>query len=160
HVAERLGARIDALVQSRRAHREAAQDSALGKRAARQREKIVLNERSEKRDPPAVAQTAPPIEPHFADAGAVPAPSAAASSSPAVSARAPRERHKAAPAGACESGLPQVGLLDAALQHQETVATETLEMTSRLIEKKLNDFGVVVRVVAAMPGPVVTRYEI
>ena len=33
-------------------------------------------------------------------------------------------------------------------------------MTSRLIEKKLKDFGVEVRVVAAMPGPVVTRYEI
>ncbi len=161
HVAERLGARIDTLVQSRRAHREAAQDSALGKRAARQREKIVLDERSEKMDPPSVAQSAPLIEPHFGNSGgAVPAPNAAAFSSPAISARAPRERHKTAPAAASEGGLPQVGLLDAALQHQETVAPETLEMTSRLIEKKLNDFGVLVRVVAAMPGPVVTRYEI
>ena len=33
-------------------------------------------------------------------------------------------------------------------------------MTSRLIEKKLQDFGVEVRVVAASPGPVITRYEI
>jgi S-DNA-T family DNA segregation ATPase FtsK/SpoIIIE len=33
-------------------------------------------------------------------------------------------------------------------------------MTSRLIEKKLQDFGVEVTVVAAMPGPVITRYEI
>ena len=33
-------------------------------------------------------------------------------------------------------------------------------MTSRLIEKKLRDFGVEVRVVAAAPGPVITRYEI
>ena len=33
-------------------------------------------------------------------------------------------------------------------------------MTSRLIEKRLKDFGVEVRVVAAMPGPVITRYEI
>jgi len=40
------------------------------------------------------------------------------------------------------------------------VAPETLEMTSRLIEKKLKDFGVEVRVVAAAPGPVITRYEI
>ncbi|MDR0457668.1 MAG: DNA translocase FtsK, partial [Burkholderiaceae bacterium] len=39
-------------------------------------------------------------------------------------------------------------------------APETLEMTSRLIEKKLKDFGVGVRVVAAAPGPVITRYEI
>src|SRR5256885_8596343 len=33
-------------------------------------------------------------------------------------------------------------------------------MTSRLIEKRLKDFGVDVHVVAAMPGPVITRYEI
>jgi S-DNA-T family DNA segregation ATPase FtsK/SpoIIIE len=33
-------------------------------------------------------------------------------------------------------------------------------MTSRLIEKKLKDFGVEVHVVAASPGPVITRYEI
>jgi S-DNA-T family DNA segregation ATPase FtsK/SpoIIIE len=42
----------------------------------------------------------------------------------------------------------------------ETVTPESLEMTSRLIEKKLKDFGVEVRVVAAYPGPVITRYEI
>jgi DNA segregation ATPase FtsK/SpoIIIE, S-DNA-T family len=42
----------------------------------------------------------------------------------------------------------------------ESVTPETLEMTSRLIEKKLKDFGVEVRVVAASPGPVITRYEI
>jgi S-DNA-T family DNA segregation ATPase FtsK/SpoIIIE len=40
------------------------------------------------------------------------------------------------------------------------VTPESLEMTSRLIEKKLKDFGVEVRVVAASPGPVITRYEI
>jgi S-DNA-T family DNA segregation ATPase FtsK/SpoIIIE len=33
-------------------------------------------------------------------------------------------------------------------------------MTSRMIEKKLKDFGVEVRVVLAQPGPVITRYEI
>src|SRR5205085_517448 len=51
-------------------------------------------------------------------------------------------------------------LLDAAPGRVESVAPETLEMTSRLIEKKLKDFGVEVRVVAASPGPVITRYEI
>ena len=45
-------------------------------------------------------------------------------------------------------------------QRQESVSPETLEMTSRLIEKRLKDFGVEVHVVAAMPGPVITRYEI
>lgn len=56
--------------------------------------------------------------------------------------------------------LPPVHLLDPAPMSQETVAPETLTMTSRLIEKKLKDFGVSVTVVAAYPGPVITRYEI
>jgi len=63
-------------------------------------------------------------------------------------------------ASAVLTNLPQVSLLDTALLRQESVASETLEMTSRLIEKKLKDFGVEVRVVAAAPGPVITRYEI
>lgn len=56
--------------------------------------------------------------------------------------------------------LPPLSLLDPVGTQQETVSVETLEFTSRLIEKKLSDFGVTVRVVAAYPGPVVTRYEI
>lgn len=59
-----------------------------------------------------------------------------------------------------DSKLPQVDLLDAAQTRQETVSADTLEMTSRMIEKKLKDFGVEVRVVLASPGPVITRYEI
>ncbi len=58
------------------------------------------------------------------------------------------------------SSLPQVDLLDPAQRQTSTVDPETLEMTSRLIEKKLSDFGVEVNVVAAQPGPVITRYEI
>lgn len=56
--------------------------------------------------------------------------------------------------------LPPLSLLDPVGAQQETVSVETLEFTSRLIEKKLSDFGVTVRVVAAYPGPFVTRYEI
>jgi S-DNA-T family DNA segregation ATPase FtsK/SpoIIIE len=56
--------------------------------------------------------------------------------------------------------LQGVDLLDAVGGRQESVTPESLEMTSRLIEKKLKDFGVEVRVVAASPGPVITRYEI
>jgi DNA segregation ATPase FtsK/SpoIIIE-like protein len=59
-----------------------------------------------------------------------------------------------------DSLLPPLGLLDEAPPAQETVSIETLEFTSRLIEKKLSDFGVDAKVVAAYPGPVVTRYEI
>ncbi|MEO7497047.1 MAG: DNA translocase FtsK 4TM domain-containing protein, partial [Massilia sp.] len=59
-----------------------------------------------------------------------------------------------------DSPLPPLSLLDEPAAVQETVSIETLEFTSRLIEKKLSDFGVEAKVVAAYPGPVVTRYEI
>jgi len=59
-----------------------------------------------------------------------------------------------------DSPLPPLHLLDQATQQVEAVAADTLEFTSRLIERKLKDFGVEVKVVAAYPGPVITRYEI
>lgn len=59
-----------------------------------------------------------------------------------------------------DSLLPPLGVLDEPEKSVEVLSTETLEFTSRLIEKKLLDFGVEVKVVAAYPGPVITRYEI
>ncbi len=56
--------------------------------------------------------------------------------------------------------LPPLNLLDEADANVETVSADTLEFTSRLIEKKLLDFGVEVKVLTAYPGPVVTRFEI
>ncbi len=55
---------------------------------------------------------------------------------------------------------PSVSLLAPPMPAQETISMETLEYTSRLIERKLADFNVEVKVVAAYPGPVITRYEI
>jgi DNA segregation ATPase FtsK/SpoIIIE, S-DNA-T family len=59
-----------------------------------------------------------------------------------------------------DTTLPALALLDAPPPAQETVSPEALEYTSRLIEKKLSDFNVNTNVVAAYPGPVITRYEI
>ncbi len=59
-----------------------------------------------------------------------------------------------------DSPLPPLKLLDEPDREVATIASETLEFTSRLIEKKLLDFGVQVQVIAAYPGPVITRYEI
>jgi DNA segregation ATPase FtsK/SpoIIIE, S-DNA-T family len=59
-----------------------------------------------------------------------------------------------------DTELPPLNLLDDPPIAQETVSAETLEYTSRLIEKKLADFNVAANVVAAQPGPVITRYEI
>ncbi|MFN3376426.1 MAG: DNA translocase FtsK [Burkholderiaceae bacterium] len=143
-VAESLGARIDGLVQSRRAQREAAKDVAAGRRAAREREVVLQEERIETAEhPPQPVQIIEPAKPEVPQ-----------------STRVVKERQKPLFTELPDSKLPQVDLLDGALQRQETVSPETLEMTSRLIEKKLKDFGVEVRVMAAMPGPVITRYEI
>ena len=144
HLAERLGGRIDALVRTGRARREKAKDVAVGRRAAREREEVVQEERHEiEEHHPQPVQI---IEPVLKEAQ--------------QSTRVVKERQKPLFSEMPDSPLPQVSLLDAAQARQETVSPETLEMTSRLIEKKLKDFGVDVTVVAAMPGPVITRYEI
>ena len=59
-----------------------------------------------------------------------------------------------------DSPLPTIALLDPPDATIERPSSETLEYTSRLIERKLMDFNVNVQVVAAYPGPVITRYEI
>lgn len=57
--------------------------------------------------------------------------------------------------------LPPLHLLDEPAHSSDDLpGAETLEFTSRLIERKLADFGVEVKVLSAYPGPVVTRYEI
>jgi len=142
-LAERIGTLMMALVESRRERRQIAEDVALGKQAAREREEVVHHEREviEEQHPEPVL-----IEPPMAEVPRSP--------------RVVKERQKPLFNELPDSRLPQVDLLDSALARQESVAPETLEMTSRLIEKKLKDFGVEVRVVAAAPGPVITRYEI
>ena len=56
--------------------------------------------------------------------------------------------------------FPKINLLDSNLDHTIVFSKESIEYTSRLIEKKLLDFGVEVSVISAEPGPVITRYEI
>jgi S-DNA-T family DNA segregation ATPase FtsK/SpoIIIE len=76
------------------------------------------------------------------------------------SARVEREKQVPLFENLPDSLLPPLSLLDEPEQAPEMLSTDTLEFTSRLIEKKLLDFGVEVRVVAAYPGPVITRYEL
>jgi S-DNA-T family DNA segregation ATPase FtsK/SpoIIIE len=57
--------------------------------------------------------------------------------------------------------LPPLGLLDPAdPPHEKGFSEESLEAMSRLLELKLQDFGVTVEVVSVLPGPVVTRFEL
>jgi S-DNA-T family DNA segregation ATPase FtsK/SpoIIIE len=76
------------------------------------------------------------------------------------SARVEREKQVPLFENLPDSLLPPLNLLDEPETNLEVLSTETLEFTSRLIEKKLLDFGVEVKVVAAYPGPVITRFEI
>ena len=147
HVADVIGAWLDALREKRQDQRELAQDLLMGEQAQRARE---LELAQDERDASSQSLTQAPV-PLVIEAAVVQVQ---------PSARVARERQQPLFAELTDTKLPQVDLLDAAPGRQEGVAPELLEMTSRLIEKKLKDFGVDVRVVAAQPGPVITRYEI
>ncbi len=142
-LAEGIGARIEGLLARRQERKEQAQDRRLGELALREREQVVEveRERQEAQEQPALVIETPVL--------AVP-----------KSERIARERQQPLFRELADTRLPQVDLLDAAPSRLDGVTPDSLEMTSRLIEKKLKDFGVEVHVVAAQPGPVITRYEI
>jgi len=61
--------------------------------------------------------------------------------------------------GDSDSILPPLNLLDQPASQVSIQSPETIEFISRLIEKKLLDFGIEAKVISAQPGPVITRYE-
>jgi len=140
-VAEGIGAWVETLRERRVERIERAADVRIGEQAKAERELVADVEHRLHEDHLPIVIEAPMIE--------VP-----------KSERVVKERQKPLFSELADTKLPQVDLLDAAPGRVETVTPETLEMTSRLIEKKLKDFGVEVRVVAASPGPVITRYEV
>ncbi|RZL11075.1 MAG: DNA translocase FtsK [Rubrivivax sp.] len=141
-VAERIGSLGDRFKQRREAQREVKEDFAIGEQATIEREREAEEVRHEApvAPIPLVIET-PVVEVPKSD-------------------RMVKEKQKPLFTELSDTKLPQIDLLDAAAGRMETVTAESLEMTSRMIEKKLKDFGVEVRVVAASPGPVITRYEI
>ncbi len=141
-VADGLGQRIEGLWQRQAVAREVKEDLRIAEVLTREREQGVEDERAEVQD----------HAPIFIEEAMVEVPK---------STRVAKERQKPLFQELHDTKLPQVDLLDAApTQRVDSVTPESVEMTSRLIEKKLRDFGVEVRVVAASPGPVITRYEI
>ncbi|MCP5228968.1 DNA translocase FtsK [Accumulibacter sp.] len=124
------------------------QDRRIGREVAREREAVVEVEkkRGETHEPILIERREPVVS-------APPMP-------PKVEKRIDRERQAPLFPEAVSGGLlPPLHLLEPAPLHSERVSPETLEYNSRLIERKLADFGVQVTVTAAYPGPVVTRYE-
>jgi S-DNA-T family DNA segregation ATPase FtsK/SpoIIIE len=140
-LAERIGTAIEFAGKQARRLVDARADRKLGQEAAVKRDNVVVQERARIVEAPPIR-----IEPQVT---AVP-----------KSERVQKEKQVALFTDLPDSKLPPLSLLDEAPLAQETVSVETLEFTSRLIEKKLSDFGVEVKVIAAHPGPVITRYEI
>jgi len=140
-VAEGLGRATEGVVARVRALREAKQDRSIGVAASEERAATLAaqRERLDEHEPVHIERQSARV---------------------AASERKQRERQVPLFAEVTASGLPALELLDEPDAGPEAVSTDTLEFTSRLIEKKLKDFGVEVAVVAAYPGPVITRYEI
>ena len=144
---EKLGLILEAVVGLFYGRIDAWRDRQIGKEVAQQREVVVEEEkRRVELHEPIVIETPAPVE--------VPV-------SKKAEKRIEREKQVALfPEAILGGTLPPLHLLDPAPPATETVSPETLEYTSRLIERKLADFGVQVKVLAAMPGPVITRFEI
>jgi len=138
---ERVGAGVEWAYGALRARIEARRDREEGKLAAQEREEKVEEAKKllEDHEPIRIEMPPPVIQ---------------------KSERIVREKQVPLFADLPDSPLPQLALLDAPDTHIERPTAETLEYTSRLIERKLLDFNVQVKVVAAYPGPVITRYEI
>ena len=144
--AERLGALVEGSIGAVRTLVERWHDRRIGREVAREREAVVEVEKKR-------VETHEPI--------IIEAPEPAAPVPAKVEKRIERERQVPLFPEAVVGGLlPPLHLLEPAAQQTDRVSPESLEYTSRLIERKLADFGVQVRVLAAYPGPVITRYEI
>lgn len=116
------------------------QDRKAGQVAEQKREEYVEEERKRVEDHPPVHIAQPVLEVPKSD-------------------RVEKERQAPLFDTMPDSPLPPLHLLDEPQGVVEVQSAETLEFTSRLIERKLMDFNVEVKITAALPGPVITRYE-
>jgi S-DNA-T family DNA segregation ATPase FtsK/SpoIIIE len=139
--AEALGAAIEWSYATARARLEARRDREEGRIAAQVREVKVEEAKKLYEDHEPLRIEMPVVEVQKSE-------------------RVVREKQVPLFADLPDSPLPPINLLDAPDAHVERPTPETLEYTSRLIERKLSDFNVQVKVVAAYPGPVITRFEI
>ncbi len=57
-------------------------------------------------------------------------------------------------------GMPTIDLLDKPNRTKNPISPDELDAVSRLVEAKLLDYGVQAQVVAVLPGPVITRFEL
>ncbi|MDO9470512.1 MAG: DNA translocase FtsK 4TM domain-containing protein [Nitrosomonas sp.] len=138
---EKIGENIENLLLLIKDLWETRKDKFAGIIASRVREKVVENEKKRIESTPLLH-----IEPPTTNI--------------IKSQRIIKERQPSLFSDLPDSPLPPLHLLDEPEKDFEVLSKETIEFTSRLIERKLKEFGVDVKVVAAFPGPVITRYEI
>ena len=141
-VAELTGLLLESAYALARGAWERRRDERIGEIAREERTSVVAAERKREEEHPPLVIAPPPPEIKKSE-------------------RAKREKQAPLFEHLPDTPLPPLKLLDEASKEPATaISEETLEFTSRLIEKKLSDFGVAVKVLAAYPGPVITRYEI
>jgi S-DNA-T family DNA segregation ATPase FtsK/SpoIIIE len=140
-LAEKVGAGLEALFKFLVDTWQAKRDRKAGLEATSERDESVRQERKRMRKEPPIRIGAPVavIE---------------------KSERVQEERQDLLFRDAPDTQRPPLRLLDEPTQSTAQVDQASLEATSRLIERKLREFGVEVKVLAAYPGPVITRYEV
>jgi DNA segregation ATPase FtsK/SpoIIIE, S-DNA-T family len=142
-ISERIGYSLEWLWNKVRARRQAKNDRRIGELVAGERDAFVAEVKHKREeDSPLPIRIELPLQ-------EIP-----------KSERVIREKQRPLFRDLPDSPLPPLNLLEEPPLNQESVSAESLEFTSRLIERKLADFGVEVKVLAAYPGPVITRYEI
>jgi S-DNA-T family DNA segregation ATPase FtsK/SpoIIIE len=114
-----------------------------GRRAKQQRDEVVTKVRAKPKSLPRIEPVIDKIE-----------------VSPRATERLERERQVPMFEPPTSNELPALSLLDDPPPKEGGYSAEALEAMSRLVELKLNDFGVEAEVVAVHPGPVVTRFEL
>ncbi|NOL50250.1 DNA translocase FtsK [Pelistega europaea] len=145
-VAEKIGTFIQKSISLAMTRREASEDRKIGESASEERATSVETQKEQLQ-----AQHETPIRIEPAITQVKPAQQVVQQKQPVLFREPTQDEHDM---------LPTIDLLDPAPAMIETVSPDAIEFNSRMIEKKLQDFGVEVKVVAAQAGPVITRYEI
>ncbi len=119
-----------------------SRDQAAGRESRVAREAVVreVQKKAAARTPPRIETASPPV--------------------PEPSLRAEKEKQVQLFAKPAARELPELKLLDDPPAREKSYSPEALDAISRLVEIKLKDFGIEVEVVAVLPGPVITRFEL
>ena len=140
-IMDKIGAWVLGGIDWTRAKLEQRRELASGRERKQARQEVVREEQKKvaKRPPPRIEAAAP---------------------IPEKSERVERERQVPLFDAPKSSELPALSLLDEPGPREQSYSDEALEAMSRLVELKLRDFGVEAEVVAVLPGPVITRFEL